>query len=183
MVTKLKRGDDTGGSLEFGWAASLADDGTFNLPVIPNAGRGTVVVGADEEAADFTIKSDGTFSLISASANIVANEELLTLDVAPGGAGWAAGNTITGQTSSKTCVIVTVLTTTTYVIRSRTGAFTLGEILSNGTDTADQGAAHPQVTQPGTDGKFNLGCGVTSPAVIMNRLNAAKNAVMHLIYG
>lgn len=69
--------------------------------------------------------------------------ELLTLDVAPGGAGWAAGDTITGATSTKTCVIVEKLTTTTYTIRDRSGNFTLGEILSNGTATADQGAAYP----------------------------------------
>ena len=69
--------------------------------------------------------------------------ELLTLDVAPGGAGWAAGDTITGATSLETCVVVQVLTTKTYYVRDRSGAFTLGEILSNGTATADQGPANP----------------------------------------
>lgn len=69
--------------------------------------------------------------------------ETMTLDVAPGGAGWAAGDTITGQASAKTCKIVEVLSTTTYTIRDRSGTFTLGEVLSNGTATADQGAAHP----------------------------------------
>jgi hypothetical protein len=69
--------------------------------------------------------------------------ELMTLDVAPGGAGWSAGNTITGNSSGKTCVIVAVLTTLTYIVKDRSGAYTLGEILTNGTATADQGAAHP----------------------------------------
>ena len=69
--------------------------------------------------------------------------ELMTLDMAPGGAGWAAGDTITGATSHETCTIVTVLTTKTYYVRNRLGAFTLGEVLSNGTATADQGAANP----------------------------------------
>ena len=69
--------------------------------------------------------------------------ELMTLDVAPGGAGWAAGDTITGVTSSKTCTIVEVLTTKTYTVWNRSGNYTLGEVLTNGTDTADQGAAHP----------------------------------------
>lgn len=69
--------------------------------------------------------------------------ELLTLDVAPGGAGWAAGETITGNTSGKTSIIVEVLTTTTYRIKNRDGAYTLGEVLTNGTATADQGAANP----------------------------------------
>lgn len=69
--------------------------------------------------------------------------ELMTLDVAPGGAGWAAGDTITGDTSHETCVIVQVLTATTYYVRDRSGAFTPGEVLSNGTIAADQGPAHP----------------------------------------
>ena len=72
--------------------------------------------------------------------------ELLTLDVAPGGAGWAAGETITGNTSGKTSIVVEVLTGTTYRIKNRTGAYTLDEVLTNGTVTADQGAAHPTTT-------------------------------------
>lgn len=72
--------------------------------------------------------------------------ELMTLDVAPGGAGWSAGDTITGNTSGETCVIVAVLTTTTYNIKDRSGDFTLGEVMTNATDTADQGAAHPTFT-------------------------------------
>lgn len=75
--------------------------------------------------------------------------ELMTLDVAPGGAGWAAGDTITGQSSSQTCVVVQVLTTKTYYVRNRSGAFTLGEILTNGTATADQGAANPTFSSAG----------------------------------
>jgi len=69
--------------------------------------------------------------------------ELMTLDVAPSVAGWAIGDTITGATSLKTCTIVERITTLTYHVKDRSGAFTLGEIVSNGTATADQGAAHP----------------------------------------
>jgi hypothetical protein len=69
--------------------------------------------------------------------------ELMTLDVAPAGAGWAAGDTITGATSAKTCVIAEKVTALTYYVKNRTGAFTLGEELSNGTISAEQGAAHP----------------------------------------
>jgi uncharacterized phiE125 gp8 family phage protein len=72
--------------------------------------------------------------------------ELLTLDVAPGGAGWVAGDTLTGATSHETCVVVSVLTTKTYIVKSRSGTFTLGEVISNGTATADQGAANPTFT-------------------------------------
>jgi len=72
--------------------------------------------------------------------------ETLTLDVAPGGAGWAAGDTLTGVTSTQTCIIAEKLTATTYTVKNRTGAFTLGEVISNGTATADQGAAYPTFT-------------------------------------
>ena len=51
----------------------VLDDGTFNLPAIANGARGVLVVGADEERADFSVKSDGTVNLIMASANVVAN--------------------------------------------------------------------------------------------------------------
>lgn len=90
----------------------------------------------------------GTFSGNVTSSQSIAPgshgiHELMTLDVAPGGAGWAAGDTITGQASTQTCVIVEVLTTKTYYVRDRSGDFNLGEILTNGTATADQGAANP----------------------------------------
>jgi hypothetical protein len=81
--------------------------------------------------------------------------ELLTLDVAPA-TPWLAGQTITGQTSTKSALIVAVTTTTTYQISGRTGAFTLGEVLTNGTVTADQGAAHPQVATLGYTGTMSF---------------------------
>ena len=68
----------------------------------------------------------------------------LTLDVGPA-VNWAADDTITGGTSAITCTVVECLTNLTYVCKNISDAagFTLGEILSNGVNTADQGAAHP----------------------------------------
>jgi hypothetical protein len=57
----------------YGIADTLADDATFNLPIVTNGGHGLLVIGADEERAQFTLKSDGTVNLIMASSNIVAN--------------------------------------------------------------------------------------------------------------
>lgn len=68
--------------------------------------------------------------------------ELMTLDVAPATT-WADGSTITGQTSLKTCVIVKNLTSTTYIVKDRSGTFTLGEVLTDGSVTADQGSTRP----------------------------------------
>jgi hypothetical protein len=67
----------------------------------------------------------------------------MTLDVAPAGAAWTKGDTITGATSGKTCEVVEMITALTYLVKSRSGTFTLGEVLSNGTSSADQGAANP----------------------------------------
>ena len=71
---------------------------------------------------------------------------LLTLDVAPGGAGWLAAGTITGGTSGCTCTIVEKLTNLTYVCKniSIVAGFTLDEILTANGEAADQGAAHPE---------------------------------------
>jgi len=94
----------------------------------------------------------GTFDYELASSIIyvtsvkLLSEELLTLDVAPTPAEWAAGATVTGGTSNKTCYIKEKLTSTTYTIQNRTGEFTLGESLSDGTNAADQGATYPLVT-------------------------------------
>jgi len=93
-------------------------------------------------------KNDNTWA---AAAAFNDGTELLTLDVAPA-TPWLAGQTVTGQTSTKSALIVAVTTTTTYQISGRTGAFTLGEVLTNGTVTADQGAAHPQVATLGYTG-------------------------------
>ncbi len=71
--------------------------------------------------------------------------ETLTLDVAPATA-WVADRTLTGQTSNKTCKVVAKLTTLTYLVKERSGDFTLGEVIGvtgYATELADQGAAKP----------------------------------------
>lgn len=97
----------------------------------------------EDEYEEFTMGStydDGESVIVTSGA------ELLTLDIAPGPADWAVGATITGSVSSETAIIVSRLTALTYEIVQRSAPFTLDEILSDGTNTADQGAAHPIVT-------------------------------------
>jgi len=74
------------------------------------------------------------------------NTEILTLDVAPGGAGWAVGDHIRGVTSGVTCRIAAAWSTTSYSIYLRSGTFTSGEVLTNETATADQGLGYPTIT-------------------------------------
>jgi hypothetical protein len=80
-------------------------------------------------------------------------QETLLLDVAPASA-WSAGDTLTGALSGATCVVVTQVSTTSYTVKQRTKAFTLGEIISNGTITADQGATYPQFVDASSSTRF-----------------------------
>ena len=73
------------------------------------------------------------------------NQEKMQLDVAPGGAGWSVGDTITGESSGATSIITKIISTTAYIVKDRIGVYTKGEILTNGTITADQGTSYPDV--------------------------------------
>lgn len=71
--------------------------------------------------------------------------ELLTLDVSPT-IPWLPDWTLTGQSSGATCKVVQYLTALTYLVKNRSKAFTLGEVIGvTGTASllADQGAANP----------------------------------------
>lgn len=94
------------------------------------------------------------------------SSELMTLDVSPAPASFAANATVTGGTSAKTLKIVSCLTSTTYSVESRSGEFTLGEVLSDGTNSADQGAAYPTFADNSSSG-WDL---VKATTVEMNRL-------------
>ena len=52
---------------------NVLNAGIFTLPVIANGARGVMIVGTDEERADFSIAANGTVNLIMASSNVVAN--------------------------------------------------------------------------------------------------------------
>ena len=91
-----------------------------------------------------------TSSEVACLSNTIPNtgnvNEVMYLDVAPATA-WAIGDTITGVTSAKTCTIIKKISTTSYAVTGRSGTYTDGEVLTNGTYTADQGAGYPTFTQ------------------------------------
>jgi uncharacterized phiE125 gp8 family phage protein len=106
-----------------------------------------------------TMATDSTMYSSLPSGSYPTDYELLTCDVAPA-TPWAIGDIITGQTSSKTCIIVTVLTTKTFIVKSRSGAYTLGEVIGvTGTPAklADQGAANPVFATTYNNGYLALG--------------------------
>jgi len=106
-----------------------------------------------------TIQDNSTLNSCIQIASYPIDYELMTLDVAPATA-WAVGDIITGQISSKTCVVVTVLTTKTFVVKSRSGSFTLGEIVGvTGVagKLADQGVAYPTFVTTYNSGYMILG--------------------------
>lgn len=93
--------------------------------------------------------SSGTFdyllhtSIIDIISAKVVTKEVLVLDTAPATA-WATGDTLTGVTSLKTCKVLEKLTDYIYVVNYRTGLFTLGETISNGTVSAVQSSTYPK---------------------------------------
>lgn len=97
---------------------------------------------------DYSEFAMGTTYALGDCCIVATGLETLTLDVAPTPAEWAAGATITGASSGKSAKIVQKVSSKVYQIRERSGSFTLGEILSDGTNTADQGASYPTVTAP-----------------------------------
>lgn len=113
--------------------------------------------------------------------------EVMTLDVSPS-TDWEAGDTITGQTSGKTCLCAAKLTATTYSVINRSGAFTLGEIVGvTGTAAklADQGAANPTFAGGEFGSEVFSGTASSIPASWsnMNDLMLFSNGVdQHQIY-
>lgn len=75
----------------------------------------------------------------------VVTEELLILNVKPA-TDWAVGSTITGTTSTHSCVVVGKVSDYTYSVNKRTGAFTPAEELSDGVTAATQTGLYPKVT-------------------------------------
>ncbi len=69
--------------------------------------------------------------------------ELMTLDAAATPADFAPGATVHGDTSAKTVVVVAKLTSLTYTVKDRSGTFTLGEVLHDGVNSANQGEYYP----------------------------------------
>ena len=149
-----------GSSSGTGTPASGSSDGGTRCVVEPalepiSLSELKVALGIDSG----TVASDMTPYTSLPSGSYPIDYELLTLDVAPATA-WAVGDIITGQTSAKTCIIVTVLTTKTFIIKSRSGAYTLGEVVGvTGTagKLADQGAANPTFTITYNNGYMALG--------------------------
>jgi hypothetical protein len=95
---------------------------------------------------DYTEFAMATTYAVGDRCIVATGVETLLLDVAPSPSIWPVGAVITDSVSGKTAVIVSHPATLTYTIRERSGAFGLGGILSDGTNSADQGAAFPTIT-------------------------------------
>jgi hypothetical protein len=132
--------------------------------------------GSVDETHFYAQMSDG--DVLEASVNPPTSEELMTLDVAPSTT-WSEGDTITGVTSGKTCVIVCNVSSTSYYIKDRSGTFTSGEVLTNGTVTADQGDGYPSFSSGVFGTEVFSGTASSKPATwtILNDLLIYSNGV------
>ena len=124
------------------YANNVIDQFCRETLIIEDSYTGSICnVALLENVLDYALSE----KIIYVEAAKLLSSELLTLDVAPSTI-WAADDTITGATSGVTCNVVEALTTKTYTVDQRTGEFTLGESLSNGTNAADQGDSYPILT-------------------------------------
>ena len=91
-----------------------------------------------------------TTEIIAIFNNLGTSWETMNLDVQPASPYWAIGDTITGTSSGATCVIANrtgVAPNYNYTVKNRSATpYTLGEILTNGSKTADQGPTRPTFT-------------------------------------
>lgn len=123
---------------------------TITTAMLPDGAGGSNVPETVDAYAAGTTYYEGNQVRLDAEHKIyealpLTDREMLTLDVAPA-IPWQPGQIITGQSSGKTCVIEQYITSLTYYIKNRSGAFTLGEIVGvTGIAAllADQGAAKP----------------------------------------
>jgi hypothetical protein len=108
------------------------------LALIDSKTASVCEISTVEDTIDYSLAA----SIIYINSAKLVTEETMILDVKPSTA-WAAGDTITGASSTKTCTIVSKISDYSYVVENRSGTFTLGEVLSNGTYSADQGSSYP----------------------------------------
>ena len=96
----------------------------------------------------YTTAGDNSYAIDSQVSAIISaylcTQETILLNVAPATA-WAVGDTITGDSSGTTSLIAEVISTTEFIIKNRSGAYTAAETLTNGTAPAIQTGLYPLV--------------------------------------
>jgi hypothetical protein len=109
---------------------------------------------------------------------ILTSRETMTLNVAPSPANWAAGDVVSGA-GGASCTIVSVTSTTVYIVTGRVGTFTAADTLTVPTkSTAIQTGAFPTIANivtnsadQGTANPIFYGrgaiAGVTAPTIVM----------------
>jgi len=86
-----------------------------------------------------------TAELVDIFNNLYDFREIMTINVSPA-TDWAPDDLITGQSSGKTCVVVSKIDATNYIVKTRTGTFTDAEeigVTGTAAKLADQNAGAP----------------------------------------
>ena len=92
----------------------------------------------------------------------------LTLDASPTPAAFKIGATLTGATSSVTCTVLEVLSSTVYLVTEPTGDFTDGEIIGDGgTNTRNCETGYPQVSETLGYGGYDYGFVIPSDCLFI----------------
>ena len=80
----------------------------------------------------------------------IRSQETITLNVSPA-TQWANGATLTDTTTGNTCVVISYLTPLTYSIQYRSGQFTSGGTITDGSNPVTQGSGYPTFTDTTTN--------------------------------
>ena len=108
--------------------------------------EGSKINGVFESVVKELMADDWYFNRHSVLLTDLTQIYKLTVDTAPSPAAWARGATITGATSTETCVVVDVLSDKVYLVTEPSGDWTDGEVLSDGTNSVDCAADYPEST-------------------------------------
>jgi hypothetical protein len=94
----------------------------------------------------------------------------LTIDSVPTAVAWDAGATLTGASSGTTCIVISKVSNTVYLVTEPQDSagdaadFTDGEIISDGTNSCDCGVGYPVIAEKtpdfGYDHQYRLPSGV-----------------------
>lgn len=115
---------------------------TTDFSTFAATGATGILTGVDGK---WRFSTSGTWTGTLQVKRAYDGELVLVLDSAPAGGAWEADDIITGATSSKKCIIVSVKDSTHYYIKQLTGTFTDGEVLSNqSANSRDCAATYPR---------------------------------------
>lgn len=118
--------------------ASLGDFGQRTLTSLSGSTDPKVqlIAAVLEDVIKYLMTDDWYFNQKRVKLDYLTQVHLLVVEEDPTADDFAIGDTLTGDTSAKTCTVVDILNHDTYLVTEPSGDLTVGETLSDGTNSA-----------------------------------------------